>query len=99
MKTYSLAEVAAIALPPELKHPERWLRERLNRRVIRGYRVGRIWRMTQTQLDWLVEYLSNTVPAPAAGGDQVEAAGPGLILAGMSDIARARIQRAQARPA
>ena len=93
MKTYSLAEVAEIALPkpPELKDPERWLRRHLNDGRIKGYKVGRIWRMRQEQLDWLLDRLSNGVQESDV--EPSTSAGPVSILSGMSERARARIQR------
>ena len=93
MKTYSLAEVAALALPkpPELKDPERWLRRHLNDGRIKGYKVGRVWRMRQEQLDWLLDRLSNDVQEPHA--EPVATTGAVSILSGMSERARARIQR------
>jgi len=92
MKTYSLAEVADIALPSDMKNPERWLREQLNRKVLRGYRVGQAWRMTHDQLVWNIDRLSNGAQEPGAEAveDQSE---PVSILSGMSERARARIQR------
>jgi hypothetical protein len=46
IKTYSLCEVAAMVLPPDMKQPTRWLEERLRRGEISGYKIGRTWRMT-----------------------------------------------------
>lgn len=46
-RTYSLAEVAAVYLPVEWKDGVRWLSRRLNRGEIQGYKVGRVWRMTE----------------------------------------------------
>lgn len=83
MKTYSLAEVAALVLPAEWTDAERWLTRRLNRGEIRGYRVGRVWRMTQDHLDWFIEHFSNDVeskkPEP-----------PMSMLGGLSPRGRAR---------
>jgi hypothetical protein len=65
-KTYSLREVADMVLPAEWTDSERWFAGRLNRREIRGYRVGRVWRMTEAHVDDLIERYSNTVkPKPA----------------------------------
>ncbi|UVO12850.1 hypothetical protein NM962_01375 [Mycobacterium sp. SVM_VP21] len=64
MKTYSLAEVAEMILPPEYKCPELWLVRRLNRGQIKGYRVGKTWRMTEEHLQQSVELLSNTLKRP-----------------------------------
>ncbi|BBZ09830.1 helix-turn-helix domain-containing protein [Mycobacterium branderi] len=60
MKTYSLAEVAAMVLPPEWKDSERWLQRRLRRGLIGGYKVGHTWRMTQDDVDDLIAKHRNT---------------------------------------
>jgi hypothetical protein len=60
MKTFSLAEVAEIVLPPEWTDPVRWLARRLNRGEIRGYKVGHVWRMTDEHVAELIERYSNT---------------------------------------
>lgn len=54
MKTYSLTEVAAMTLPPEWRNPTRWLRERLCRGDITGYKVGHAWRMTRDDVDAMI---------------------------------------------
>lgn len=41
IETYSLAQVVADVLPEEWTDGERWLRRRLNRGEIEGYKVGR----------------------------------------------------------
>jgi hypothetical protein len=67
IRTYSLAEVAAKALPPEWKDPELWLKRRLRRGDITGYKVGHTWRMREQDIDDLIARHLNTVPAaPAA---------------------------------
>lgn len=65
--TYSLAEVAAQALPPEWKDPELWLKRRLRRGEITGYKVGQTWRMREQDVEDLISRHLNTarVPAPA----------------------------------
>lgn len=89
MKTYSLAEVAEIALPDDMKDPERWLRERLNRGELKGYRAGRKWRMREDHLEYLTESRNNSAQAV---DEPVE---PVSILDGMSEVARKRILRGQ----
>lgn len=54
IKTYSLDEVAAMVLPPDMKSPRRWLMVRLNEGKIRGYRLGRTWRMTRDDVEDLI---------------------------------------------
>ena len=91
MKTYSLAEVAAEHLPPEWKDPTRWLAARLNRGELRGYRVGRIWRMRDTDIDYLLERYSNDdkvteTPKPVL-------AEPTSIVDGISQRSQRRVRR------
>lgn len=66
MKTFSLNEVAAQVLPPDWKNGERWLRERLNRGEISGYKVGPAWRMTEADVEALITRYRN---APAEPGE------------------------------
>ncbi|OIN79996.1 hypothetical protein [Mycobacterium malmoense] len=70
MITYGLAEVAAQHLPPEIKDPVRWLSMRLNRGELRGVRIGRYWRMRQSDIDYMVSLYSND--------EDVNGPGPGL---------------------
>jgi hypothetical protein len=55
IKTYSLAEVAEMVLPPDMTNRVRWLSQRLNRGQLSGYRVGRTWRMTRADVEDLIE--------------------------------------------
>jgi hypothetical protein len=59
IKTYSLAEVAEMVLPPDITNGVRWLAHRLNRGEVTGYRVGRTWRMTRGGVEDLIERLRN----------------------------------------
>lgn len=93
LRTYSLSEVAAMVLPPEWKDGERWLSRRLNRREIRGYRVGRVWRMTARQVEDLIARRSNelrspepVVPAPDSGSSS--------LVDGLSARSRRRLRSA-----
>lgn len=75
MRTYSLAEVAAACLPPEWTDGERWLSRRLNRGEIPGYKVGRVWRMTEDDVAAFVN--SRRKPAkPAKPAEDVAAGAP-----------------------
>jgi hypothetical protein len=66
VRTYSLAEVAAMVLPPEWTGGVRWLARRLNRGEISGYKVGRVWRMTDDDVQAFIESGRNTnTPMPA----------------------------------
>jgi hypothetical protein len=71
MKTFSLREVADMALPPEWCDSERWLARRLNRREIRGYRVGRIWRMTEDHVEDFIDRFTNDAQQLRPQEDQI----------------------------
>ncbi|SHS36999.1 XRE family transcriptional regulator [Mycobacteroides abscessus] len=64
-RTYSLADVAAMVLPPDLKSPEKWLARHLLSGRLRGYKVGRTWRMTHEDVEYLIESCRKR-PPPAA---------------------------------
>lgn len=53
-KTYSLAEVAGMVLPPDLNDPEGWLARYLRAGKIGGYKIGRRWRMTHQDVEDLI---------------------------------------------
>jgi hypothetical protein len=89
VKTFSLAEVAAQVLPAEWRDAERWLARRLNRGEIRGYRVGRVWRLTQAQVDELIERYSNDAAEPAP-----TAARATSVVGGLSARSRRRLRSA-----
>ena len=55
MRRHSLADVAAVYLSPEWKDSVRWLSRRLNSGEISGYKVGRVWRMTDADVAAFVE--------------------------------------------
>ncbi|WP_236056434.1 hypothetical protein [Mycobacterium sp. SM1] len=56
-----------MVLPPELQDPERWLRNRLRSRRIRGYRVGRTWRMTEADvIDMIARHRNEPAPSKPA---------------------------------
>lgn len=85
IETYSLAEVVADVLPKEWTDGERWLRRRLNRGEIEGYKVGREWRFTKAQRDGLIAHFTNAkVEAPAPAEDSTPVAPLGLGLSARS---------------
>lgn len=91
MKTYSLAEVAAMVLPAEWRDAERWLARRLNRGEIKGYRVGRVWRMTEAQVDNLIERFTNSTDSPPPQRNTEHAT---CVVDGLSQRSRRRIRAA-----
>ncbi|QBC86374.1 DNA-binding protein [Mycobacterium avium] len=95
MKTYSLAEVAEQVLPPEWTDGERWLARRLNRGQIRGYRVGRIWRMTEQQVEDLIDRFTNNANGrPATPTAEAPSAPPISVADGLSRRSRRRLRTA-----
>ncbi|WP_081286902.1 helix-turn-helix domain-containing protein [Mycobacterium colombiense] len=64
IKTYSLEEVAAMVLPPEMKNGRLWLRRRIRSGEIRGYKAGRSWRMTHEDVEDLIASRRNAPPSP-----------------------------------
>jgi hypothetical protein len=55
VKTYSLAEVAKMVLPPEIGDGVRWLSRRVNRGELSGFHVGRTWRMPREDVEDVIE--------------------------------------------
>jgi hypothetical protein len=92
-RTFSLAEVAAQVLPPEWTDAERWLRRRLNRGEIGGYRVGRDWRMTEADVEDLINRHRNGADRRQSE-EQVVADGPVSIVDGLSARSRRRLRSA-----
>lgn len=92
LRTYSLAEVAAMVLPPEWTDGERWLSRRLNRGEIRGYRVGRVWRMSEAHVREFIDARSNTVSVIVEPASSSEPARPMSVVDGLSPRSRARLK-------
>lgn len=89
MTTYSLAEVAAQVLPREWKNPQRWLRDRLNRGEISGYRLGRVWLMTEDDVaDFIARHRNTTTAAPARQAPATS------VVDGLSERTRRRLRAA-----
>ncbi|WP_145013136.1 hypothetical protein [Mycobacterium marseillense] len=83
IKTYSLAEVAAQHVPSEIKDPVRWLAMRFNRGELRGVRMGRYWRMRDSDVEYMLARYSNDQPAPSPS-----------IVDGLSERSQRRIRNA-----
>jgi hypothetical protein len=88
-ETYSLNQVAAEHLPPEWKDPERWLRVRLNRRELRGVRLGRTWRMRESDIAYMLARYSSTEVAPPQATSSSQ---PVSVLGGLSQRSRSRLR-------
>lgn len=89
MSTHSLAEVAAEHLPAEWKNPTRWLAERLNRGELRGVRFGRVWRMRDSDIDYLLSRYSNDAKV-AEPDPRATESGATPVLASLSKRSRWR---------
>ncbi|MEZ0052100.1 hypothetical protein ABIA30_003112 [Mycobacterium sp. MAA66] len=95
MKTYSLPEVAEVALPAEWTDSIRWLARRLNRGELSGYRVGRTWRMTEDDVAYLIASHRNALRpvVPEASPEPVTDAGVDSFWDSLSPRSRARYRR------
>lgn len=94
-RSYSLEEVAEAHLPAEWTDSVRWLRRRLNRKQLKGFRVGRVWRMTDDDVEFLIRKHHNFVEDQAP--EPYVAEGPALsFVDGLSDSSRSRLRRRSA---
>lgn len=92
--TYSLAQVAAEYLPPDWRDGERWLSRRLNTGELKGIKFGRVWRMRDIDIEYMLSRYSNEEratnqtarPVPASTPEPVD------IIAGLSARSRARLK-------
>lgn len=87
VKTYSLAEVARMVLPPEITDGVRWLSRRLNRGELSGYRVGRTWRMTREDVEDLIEQHRERRVPPDAKEPRTDS------VSGLTPTSRRRLKR------
>ncbi|CQA10221.1 Uncharacterised protein [Mycobacteroides abscessus] len=90
IETFSLAQVVADVLPEEWTDGERWLRRRLNRGEIEGYKVGREWRFTKA--DALIAHFTNAKTEVAAPEEDTESEAP--LALGLSARSRRRLVNA-----
>lgn len=60
--TYSLAEVAAALCGDSMIEPERWVKRQIASGRFTARKVGRVWRMTQADLDHALAVLANRAP-------------------------------------
>lgn len=65
IKTYSLEEVAEMVLPPDMANAVRWLQAQLVAGKASGYKAGRKWRMTQSDVeDFVARHRNSPRPLP-----------------------------------
>ena len=95
-RTYSLAEVAEVYLPTDWTDGVRWLSRRLNAGMIDGYKVGRVWRMTDDDVAAFIDGHRYPSSAPKLA-DQPAAPTPAppavSVLDGLSARSRRRVVR------
>lgn len=70
--TYSLAEVAAALCGDSMIEPERWVKRQIASGRFTARKVGRVWRMTQADLDHALAVLANRTTEPAEPADPAE---------------------------
>lgn len=94
VKTYSLAEVARMVLPPELTDGVRWLSRRLNLGEIHGYKIGRVWRMTEADVAAMIDRYSNEVVKPEeVPANDSRTGSSNSVIDGLSPRSRRRLRR------
>lgn len=94
-RSYSLEEVAAAHLPAEWTDSVRWLRRRLNWGELTGFRVGRVWRMTDEDVEFLIAKHRNiTRPSSDKFGAVIPAGEAVSFAAGLSQRSRKRLKSA-----
>ena len=71
VKRFPLSEVAAEDVPDDIKHPKRWLMERLRDGRLQGYKFGNRWYMTAAQREQIG--CVNRAPQLAPEPDAVDA--------------------------
>ena len=71
IKTYSLEEVATMVMSPDdMPNAVRWLKAQIKAGKASAYKVGRSWRMTHEDVEYLIDRNRNTLQVPvAAPGD------------------------------
>lgn len=84
---YTLEQVAAQYLPPHWTDGERWLRRRLNRGELSGYKVGREWMMSEHDVQ---DFLARHHNSVAAQSD--ESVAPTSVVDGLSLRSRRRLR-------
>lgn len=70
MKRFPLSQVAEEDVPDDIKHPERWLMERLRDGRLQGYKFGNRWYMSAAQREQIG--CVNRRPEPVAAERQTE---------------------------
>jgi hypothetical protein len=58
-QTFTLQEVSDAFLPPSWTDGPRWLARRLNGGKLRGIKAGRTWLMRDSDIDFMLDKLSN----------------------------------------
>lgn len=95
VRMYSLEEVAEQCLPAQWTDSARWLARRLNRGELRGSRFGRVWMMSDDDIEYLVAKHRNVATAADAGAavNEVTSSAGLSFIDGLSDRSRSRLRR------
>lgn len=93
-RMHSLENVADQCLPPHWTDSVRWLSRRLNRGELRGSRFGRVWMMSDDDVEFLIAKHRNvSIQRPAEVTDMTPSVGSVSFLDGLSDRSRSRLRR------
>lgn len=92
-RSYALDEVVSAHLPAEWTDGKRWLTRRLNRKELRGRRFGRTWRMTDSDIEFMLQKHANF----SDDHDAIEAQAPSeaTVADGLSARSARRLRRAE----
>ena len=88
-RSYALDDVVSAHLPAEWTDGRRWLTRRLNRKELRGRRFGRTWRMTDSDIEYMLQKHANF-----EGEDAIEAQPPS-VADGLSARSARRLRRVE----
>lgn len=93
VRMHSLEDVAAQCLPPHWTDSVRWLARRLNRGELRGSRFGRVWMMSDADIEFMVAKHRNVAVSPEPVTHESSAVS---FIDGLSDRSRSRLRRRSA---
>jgi hypothetical protein len=91
-RSYALEEVVSAHLPADWTDGRRWLTRRLNRKELRGRRFGRTWRMTDSDIAFMLAKFANFTEDHEAPTASREAAS---VADGLSARSARRLRRAE----
>ncbi|WP_280442254.1 hypothetical protein [Nocardia brasiliensis] len=89
IETFTLDYVVELTGAPS----ERWIRMRLNSGQFRGRRAGRQWRMTKSDIAYLLESIANTTEPPTQPAPAPTQPAPAANPTGLTRASRRRLKR------